>query len=80
MPYLACTGVASLSVPAFRSPIDKHKTVLAAICQIFPTKHTAPGNFGLGGFDYEFHYRRISHFSALPGKYSPILGCSNQQH
>ena len=25
------------------------------------------------------HYQRISHFSALAGKYSPILGCGNQQ-
>ena len=23
---------------------------------------------------------RISHFSALAGKYSPILGCNNQQN
>ena len=29
---------------------------------------------------YYYHYHhRISHFSALAGKYSPILGCSNQQ-
>jgi hypothetical protein len=26
-----------------------------------------------------FYYYRISHFSALAGKYSPILGFSNQQ-
>jgi len=26
-----------------------------------------------------YYYYRISHFSALAGKYSPILGCSNQQ-
>jgi hypothetical protein len=25
------------------------------------------------------HHHQISHFSALAGKYSPILGCSNQQ-
>ena len=28
---------------------------------------------------YYHHHHRISHFSALAGKYSPILGCSNQQ-
>ena len=29
---------------------------------------------------YYYHpHHRISHFSALAGKYSPILGCSNQQ-
>ena len=28
---------------------------------------------------YYYYYYRISHFSALAGKYSPILGCSNQQ-
>jgi hypothetical protein len=29
---------------------------------------------------YYYHYHhRISHFSALAGKHSPILGCSNQQ-
>ena len=28
---------------------------------------------------YYYYYHRISHFSALVGKYSPILGCSNQQ-
>ena len=28
---------------------------------------------------YYYYYFRISHFSALAGKYSPILGCSNQQ-
>jgi len=26
-----------------------------------------------------YYYYRISHFSALAGKYSHILGCSNQQ-
>ena len=26
-----------------------------------------------------YYYHRISHFSALAGKYSPILGFSNQQ-
>jgi hypothetical protein len=26
----------------------------------------------------DYYYYRISHFSALAGKYSPILGCSNQ--
>ena len=29
---------------------------------------------------YYYYYYRISHFSALAGKYSLILGCSNQQH
>jgi len=28
---------------------------------------------------FYYYYYRISHFSALAGKYSPILGCSNQQ-
>ena len=28
---------------------------------------------------YYYYYYRISHFSALAGKYSPILGCNNQQ-
>jgi len=28
---------------------------------------------------YYYSYYRISHFSALAVKYSPILGCSNQQ-
>ena len=28
---------------------------------------------------YYHHHHRIFHFSALAGKYSPILGCSNQQ-
>ena len=28
---------------------------------------------------HHHHHHRISHFSALAGKYSPILGCSNQQ-
>jgi len=28
---------------------------------------------------YHHHHHRISHFSALTGKYSPILGCCNQQ-
>ena len=28
---------------------------------------------------HNHHHHRISHFSALAGKYSPILGCSNQQ-
>jgi hypothetical protein len=28
---------------------------------------------------YYHHHHRISHFSALAGKYSPILGFSNQQ-
>ena len=28
---------------------------------------------------YYYYYYRISHFSALAGKYSPILGCVNQQ-
>jgi len=28
---------------------------------------------------YYYHHHRISHFSALAGKYSHILGCSNQQ-
>ena len=28
---------------------------------------------------YHHHHHRIFHFSALAGKYSPILGCSNQQ-
>ena len=27
---------------------------------------------------HHHHHHRISHFSALAGKYSPILGCSNQ--
>jgi len=26
-----------------------------------------------------YYYYRISHFSALAGKYSPILGCCNQE-
>ena len=26
-----------------------------------------------------YYYYRIFHFSALAGKYSPILGCSDQQ-
>jgi plasmid replication initiation protein len=29
---------------------------------------------------YYYYYYRISHFSALAGKYSPILGLSNQQN
>jgi imidazoleglycerol phosphate dehydratase HisB len=28
---------------------------------------------------HHHHHHRVSHFSALAGKYSPILGCSNQQ-
>ena len=28
---------------------------------------------------HHHHLHGISHFSALAGKYSPILGCSNQQ-
>ena len=28
---------------------------------------------------HHHHHHRIYHFSALAGKYSPILGCSNQQ-
>ena len=28
---------------------------------------------------YYYHHHQISHFSALAGKYSPVLGCSNQQ-
>jgi hypothetical protein len=28
---------------------------------------------------YHHHHHRNSHFSALAGKYSPILGCNNQQ-
>ena len=28
---------------------------------------------------YYYYYYRISHFSALAGKYSPIMGCGNQQ-
>jgi len=28
---------------------------------------------------YHHHHHGISRFSALAGKYSPILGCSNQQ-
>jgi len=28
---------------------------------------------------HHHHHHRISYFSALAGKYSPILGCSNQQ-
>ena len=28
---------------------------------------------------YYYYYYRISHLSALAGKYSPILGFSNQQ-
>jgi len=28
---------------------------------------------------YYYYYHRISHLSPLAGKYSPILGCSNQQ-
>jgi len=28
---------------------------------------------------HHHHYHRISHFSVLAGKYSPILGCGNQQ-
>ena len=28
---------------------------------------------------YYYYYYRICHFSALAGKYSPTLGCSNQQ-
>ena len=27
---------------------------------------------------YYHHHHRISHFSGFAGKYSPILGCSNQ--
>ena len=27
---------------------------------------------------YHHHHHRISHFSALGGKYSPILECSNE--
>jgi hypothetical protein len=65
---LSCAGIVSLSVPAFRSPLDKHKIVLVAVWQTFSTMHIAPynfpspsnslflGNFGLGGSDYEFHY------------------------
>ena len=30
-------------------------------------------------YHHHHHRHRISHFSALAGKYSPILGCSNQQ-
>ena len=30
-------------------------------------------------YHHHHHYHRISHFSALAGKYSHILGCSNQQ-
>jgi len=37
----------------------------------------------LSYYYYYYHHhhrrRRISHFSAFAGKYSPILGCSNQQ-
>jgi len=29
---------------------------------------------------YYYYYHLISHFSALAGKYSPLLGCSNQQN
>ena len=29
---------------------------------------------------HHHHHHRVSHFSALAGKYSPILGCSNQQY
>jgi len=36
-------------------------------------------SFHIIGFAYYYYYHRISHFSALAGKYSPILGCSNQQ-
>ena len=69
---LSCAGIVSLPVPAFRSPLDKHKILLVAVCQTFSTVHTAPynfpyffqcpsnslflGNFGLGGSDYEFYY------------------------
>ena len=69
---LSCPGIVSFSVPSVRSPLDKHKIVLVAVCQIFSTLHTAPynfpcffpcpsnslflGNFGLGGFDFEFRY------------------------
>jgi len=28
---------------------------------------------------YYYYYYRIFHFSSLAGKYSTILGCSNQQ-
>jgi hypothetical protein len=28
---------------------------------------------------HHHHHHRVSHFSALAGKYSPILGFSNQQ-
>ena len=30
-------------------------------------------------YHHHHHHHRIFHFSALAGKYSPILGCSNQQ-
>ena len=30
-------------------------------------------------YHHHHHHHRISHFPALAGKYSPILGCSNQQ-
>ena len=30
-------------------------------------------------YHHHHHHHRISHFSALAGKYSPILGCGNQQ-
>jgi hypothetical protein len=28
---------------------------------------------------HHHHHNRISHFSSLTGKYSPILGCNNEQ-
>jgi hypothetical protein len=33
----------------------------------------------VGEYYHHHHHHRISHFSSLAGKYSPILGCSNQQ-
>jgi hypothetical protein len=36
-------------------------------------------NRGTLSTHYYYYYYRISHFSALAGKYSPILGLSNQQ-
>jgi hypothetical protein len=38
-----------------------------------------PDNYNNYYYYHHHHHHRISHFSALAGKYSPTLGFSNQQ-
>ena len=76
----SCHAVFSLYLLALL--VTAFVTAIIRLKRLWPISLAQKFQKGIQGYYYYddyHHHHRISHFSALAGKYSPILGCSNQQ-